>query len=353
MDKKRKKIIIIICALALLIIPVTGFSLAIKGPTFLKSLSRIAGDGKHFGHLFIFGNLVILFLVMSIFYLSNYHNLGNKKTNISFFVACCFLEITVLTPYMPLEYPILASIHNYAAYIAIFLLFVSLFAFIMTIPSSSMRIFKDSLLCLNIIFAICVLIWKTMGRTSSFLELLFVTFASDLIVFIIFLLYRNEKKQKHGLLDVDYKIVENKEFNIICYESFPHDDNTLPLIQYDNNIQWNKLKDNMFKKISIEKIFVFLDKSDSKTYIGVNNTDNIENSKFKTINLKEDKWAVFELDNTFYKTKEATWKYINDIFLFEHKYEIIDDIYLESYFVTKRAKIRKAEIWIPIKKINV
>ena len=81
MNKRRKKIIIVLIVLAVLIIPFTGITLAAKGPAFFLSLSRIAGDGKHFWHLFVFGNFVIIFILLSVYYLYQYYKLGNNIVN--------------------------------------------------------------------------------------------------------------------------------------------------------------------------------------------------------------------------------------------------------------------------------
>lgn len=346
MDKKRKRLLIILLTLAILIIPFVGISLAIKGPAFLKSLSRIAGDGKHFGHLFIFGNLVILFIIISVYYLFNYYKLGNKKTNISFFVSCVLLEITVLTPYIPDENIVISKVHNYCAYVSIILLVISLFSVIFTIPNISRKVFIYTCGGFAIIVITCLSIFIITGRPSSFFELTLINSSVDLILLIILMLHHNEKNKINGILNVKYKILKNKKMKLQIYEAYSDLKEPYPLILHDMNMQWKNLQAkstfNPFKKV-----FVYYDNVNKKHNIGIltkkRNNDNC-------VIISNDLWAVFYLDNSFYTTKEHAWNFIKDSFMTNNNYIIDNKIYLEKYVVTKNENIRKCQIWVAISK---
>lgn len=347
MDKKRKRLIITLIALAILIIPFVGVSLAVKGPAFLKSLSRIAGDGKHFGHLFIFGNLVIIFILISVYYLFNYYKLGNKKTNISFFVSCVLLEITVLTPYIPEENIVISKIHNYCAYVSIVLLVISLFWVIFSIPNISRKVFIYISGGFALIVIVCLTIFLVTGSPSSFFELTLINCSVDLILLLILLLHHNEKNKINGTLDVKYKIVKNKKMKLHVYEAYSDLTEPYPLILHEMNLQWKDL----IARSSINpfrKVFVYYDNINKKHNIGL--LTKKRNTNKNCITISNDLWAVFYLDNTFYTTKEHAWNFIKDSFLVTEKYIIKNNIYLEKYVVTKNENIRKCQIWVPITK---
>lgn len=344
MDKKRKRLLLIIFALAILVIPFVGISLALKGPAFLKSLSRIAGDGKHFGHLIILGNFLIIFLFASFYYLYNYYNLGNKKTTKMFIIACILLEITVLTPYIPEENKFVSTIHNYCAYVSIPLLVFSLFGVIFTTPHYSRRVFIFTCISFCCIVIICLTIFLIIRRPSGVFELILITSLADLILIIILLLYHNEKNKIKGTMDVRYKIIKNKTINIIAYETNINLKNEHPLILHETNLNWDFLKNNTNKN-PFKKVFVYFDNITKKHYIGVlSNKHNINNN----ISIHSDKWAVFYLDDNLFSTKEQAWNYIDNNFINDNNYKLNDKIYLEKYLITKNNDIRKIEIWIPI-----
>lgn len=347
MDKRRKRLVLILCSLALLLIPVCGISLGTKGPLFIKSLSRIAGDGKHFGHLFLFGNLVILFLIISIYYLTNYFKIGNKRTTTLFIIACIFLECTVLTPYIPETNPLISKIHNYCAYFSISLLVITLLWLIISIPSYSRSVFKTTCILFTVIVTLCLTIYIASGRPSGFFEITLITTMSDLILIMIILLHHNEKDKINGTLDIKFKIAKNKAFNLYTYEAYSNGNENIPLVLKQMNDNWQEIESatsiNPFKRV-----YVYYDTNAKKHFIGVNKSKSLK-AEHIIINTNHYDWAVFDLDDTVHKTKEITINFIKEKFLQENEYSICSNIYMEKYFVTKRSNIRKAQIWIPVK----
>ncbi len=345
MSKRKKEIIIILLALAILIIPFVGVSLLVKGDGFLKSLSRIAGDGEHFVHLFIFGNLIILFILVSVYYLCNFYKLGNKRTNILFIIACVLLEITVLTPYIPEKNFFISQVHNYCAYSSILLLVFTLFRLIFTIPTISRRVFVSTSIGFVTVVGICLIIFLATGRPSGFFELTLITLSVDLILLTIVMLHFNEKNKINGTLEVKYKIINKRSFKIQSYEAHYDVKHATPIILHDINSHWKNIEPRV-KINPFRKVFVYFDKDDNKYYIGV--LTKKKNNHKDCIVISNNKWAIFNLDDTFYTTKEHAWNFINETFINENNYYIDDSIYLEKYVVTKNGNIRKSQIWIPI-----
>lgn len=347
MDKQRKKTFIILIILGAVLIPTFGISLAMKGPAFFKSLSRIASDGRHFLHIIILGNLIILFILMSIFYLEKYHNLGSTATSISFIFSCFLLELTVLVPYMKEEFILLKNLHNFTAYLSIILLVISLFFFVMTMPRSSRSVFKTVVICLIIVIGIAGFIFEVTGNPSAFFETTLVVLACNLILITIYLLYRNEKAKETGKFNVNYKIVES-DINFYAYQvKVPKQEANKPLKLDKKIIDWKEIKRNYFTGFHIENVYIYYDKKTNTLLTGIKdpkNTDEI----YREVTFPEQKWAVFELDDQQYKTKQYTWNYIKNNFSENKKYTISSDDYIEKYYITKKLNIRKGEIWIPI-----
>lgn len=345
MDRKRKRLLLIIFTLAIIIIPFVGISLALKGPAFLKSLSRIAGDGKHFAHLFLFGNFLIIFLFVSFYYLYNYYNLGNKTTTRLFIIACILLEITVLMPYIPEENKFVSTIHNYCAYFGVPLLVLSLFGVIFTIPTYSRRVFVYTCIGFVCIVITCLTIFLIIQRPSGVFELLLITSFVDLVLILILLLRHYEKNKINGTMNVRYKIIKNKTINIAAYETNLNIKDEHPLILHETNLNWQFIDNNSNKSI-FKKIFVYFDNSTKKHYIGVLFNKKQTNNELITIHSKQ--WAVFYLDDTLFSTKEQAWNYINNSFFKDNNLHLNDKVYIEKYLITKNNDIRKAEIWIPL-----
>ena len=349
MNKRRKKIIIVLIVLAVLIIPFTGITLAAKGPAFFLSLSRIAGDGKHFWHLFVFGNFVIIFILLSVYYLYQYYKLGNKRIMILFLIACCLLEATVLTPYIPKENIVISKIHNLFAYVSISLLVISLFGLIFTIPNFSRRVFVYTSISFVFIVIVCLTIFILTGNPSSFFELTLITLLINLILFIIIMLHHNETNKINGTLGVRYNIIKHKPFKIILFKARNENKEPSPIIIHKSNLYWKKLEPKS-KLNPFRKVFVYYENKNKTYQIGLLTKKKNQDKRCKTFNYKN--WVVFYLDDTLESTKVQTLHFIKEKFSLENEYEFVGNIYLEKYYVTKNENIRKCEIWIPIQKKN-
>lgn len=340
MDKKRKKTIWILCFLAFVLIPVTGITIAMNGPFLHKSLSRITGDEKLFGRLIFFGNLVIIFLMLSISYLFHYHNVGNRRTRLSFIIAAILLEITVVVPYVPSEFPELAKIHNFTAFTSVILLAFTVFWLIMTMPAISRKVYEISIIGLALVLTLCASILKQAGNSSSFFELVLIISFSDLILLMMFLLYKSEDQKEKGTFKVKYRIKSKK----IKY--FAYDDNYV----YDNNMtkleKWHLLKQNFRLKL-FNFLFIYHDINIDKPIIGLaNKTKNDKASLI--INSEKQKFIIFDIDDRHEKTKEKTLDFINNQF---DEFKLDTSNYFEVYCITFLSNMRRRQIWIPINEL--
>lgn len=338
----ERKIHVAVLIIFTIAIPILGYTLGIKGPLFHKSLSRIAGDNGLFLHLFFLMNCVIAVLLLNLSYLKRYHNLGDITSTTGFIISCVLLEITVITPYVPHELTILAKIHNYSAYLGVGLIILVISYFLITLLKFSRKACEIvSILFLGIL-AICLTIIFVTGNPSCFFEVTLMTLISCLFIFTIFILYKIELKKQEGGFKITYKIVNKRDFDLVACE-IPKNVNDILTHEH-----FESVKKTFFRNKIIKQIFFYYDIKNDKTLIATkNNLKGIH--PFSQFDLPKTRWAVFMLDDHISDTKQKTWDYINNIFSSETNLELVRDVHLESYLITKNDDLMRCEIWIPIK----
>lgn len=320
MRKKPDIIILGICSLFL--IPLTGITLASHGPYLLKSVSRISSDTKRFGHIILFGNLIVFFILYAVYYLKEYHNIGGKFTFLAFFASCIFFELTFIAPYIPDESILLRKAHNVLAYLSITMLVVSLGLLIAHIANASRKIFKTIILCFLAIVAVAIVILR-LTDTSALFEVTLVSLAANLMYLAVCLLYFAERRKEEGKPLIRYKIRKKKQF------SFPAKENL------DENItlaRSNYIGNHVFIFAGKEKMYVSTD---------ANNADKV--------NIQSGTWAVFYFDDLSDKTINDTRCNIYREFS-NKKYNLAENIRLERYFSINKKRFLTGEIWIPVHK---
>lgn len=184
---KHKKVKIILGIFGLIIIPIFSIAYALEGDLKLMTFSQIAGRYHLRQYLVVWGLLLAIFIFLGFNYIFILTEMKNNFVRTALTMVCTMLLISVFVPFIPSMFPLIANIHNYMSYATVVFSIVFLYSFVLTLQKTDKRLYKLTMILLNIMILSMIIFYLFVGTSSLFqIEYSFVVsfFLFILLVFI-------------------------------------------------------------------------------------------------------------------------------------------------------------------------